>query len=316
MKGLLSIQSHVAHGYVGGKAAIFPLQCQGWNVDNVNTVEFSNHTGYGAFDGSSIDIKTLKDVLSGLLKLGDAKYEYILTGYIPNATLIQEIHDFVKKYKEREPHTLYLLDPVLGDNDYLYVDKSCIPTYRSILHDKLVDIVTPNQFEFELLVDNKVDTNTKLMEGLQKLLVDIRFVVITSITTAKDELACVAATRTGSAMFKIKKIDSYFTGVGDLFSAMLLDKIDRNLKSGENDFKVLVKSVNQVLTIMNRTLLRTKNMAIEEYSKDFPDATVLDTRGCINDANMKYFELKIVQSKEYFSYDGEGDFEEQEVNIE
>ena len=62
---VLSIQSHVAYGYVGGKAATFPLQLLGYDVDvrvfrlifhcaifhyglfvkGVNTVEFSNHSG-------------------------------------------------------------------------------------------------------------------------------------------------------------------------------------------------------------------------------------------------------------------------------
>jgi len=30
---ILSIQSHVVFGYVGGKAAVFPLQCLGYDVD-------------------------------------------------------------------------------------------------------------------------------------------------------------------------------------------------------------------------------------------------------------------------------------------
>ncbi len=30
---ILSIQSHVSYGYVGGKAAVFPLQCLGYDVD-------------------------------------------------------------------------------------------------------------------------------------------------------------------------------------------------------------------------------------------------------------------------------------------
>ena len=34
----LSIQSHTVHGYVGNKAATFPLQCLGVNVDAINTV--------------------------------------------------------------------------------------------------------------------------------------------------------------------------------------------------------------------------------------------------------------------------------------
>ena len=38
-KRVLSIQSHVAYGYVGGRAATFPLQLLGWDVDVVNTVK-------------------------------------------------------------------------------------------------------------------------------------------------------------------------------------------------------------------------------------------------------------------------------------
>ena len=37
---VLSIQSHVVFGYVGGKAAVFPLQCLGYDVD-VNIYMFS-----------------------------------------------------------------------------------------------------------------------------------------------------------------------------------------------------------------------------------------------------------------------------------
>ena len=47
---LLSIQSHVAYGHVGNSAAVFPLQRIGVEVWPVDTVQFSNHTGYGALD--------------------------------------------------------------------------------------------------------------------------------------------------------------------------------------------------------------------------------------------------------------------------
>ena len=61
---VLSIQSHVVSGYVGNKSAAFPLQVQilnicsfilikyfqllGFEVDTINSVQFSNHTGYTA----------------------------------------------------------------------------------------------------------------------------------------------------------------------------------------------------------------------------------------------------------------------------
>lgn len=40
-----SIQSHVVRGYVGNKCSVFPLQLLGFDVDPVNSVQFSNHTG-------------------------------------------------------------------------------------------------------------------------------------------------------------------------------------------------------------------------------------------------------------------------------
>ncbi len=48
---ILSIQSSVAHGHVGNSAAVFPLQRMGFGVWPVNTVHFSNHTGYGEWRG-------------------------------------------------------------------------------------------------------------------------------------------------------------------------------------------------------------------------------------------------------------------------
>lgn len=32
-------------GYVGNKAAVFPLQLLGFDVDPINSVQFSNHAG-------------------------------------------------------------------------------------------------------------------------------------------------------------------------------------------------------------------------------------------------------------------------------
>ncbi len=49
---ILSIQSHVVAGYVGNKSAVFPLQLLGFDVDFVNTVHFSNHTGLSFLQAS------------------------------------------------------------------------------------------------------------------------------------------------------------------------------------------------------------------------------------------------------------------------
>ena len=64
---VLSIQSHVVHGYVGNKAAVFPLQLLGFDVDFVNSVHFSCHTGYNHFpSGEVMNGDQLRAILKGL----------------------------------------------------------------------------------------------------------------------------------------------------------------------------------------------------------------------------------------------------------
>ena len=79
---ILSIQSSVAYGYVGNSAATFPLQRLGHEVWPVNTVHFSNHTGYGAWRGIVLDPAVVADVIDGIADrgvLGTA--DAVLTGY-------------------------------------------------------------------------------------------------------------------------------------------------------------------------------------------------------------------------------------------
>ena len=45
----------VVFGYVGNKSATFPLQLHGFDVCQLNSVQFSNHTGYGSWTGSCLE---------------------------------------------------------------------------------------------------------------------------------------------------------------------------------------------------------------------------------------------------------------------
>ena len=67
---LLSIQSHVACGHVGNSAAVFPLQRIGIEVWPVNTVQFSNHTGYGEWRGRVFSGEDIRLVVQGIEECG------------------------------------------------------------------------------------------------------------------------------------------------------------------------------------------------------------------------------------------------------
>lgn len=78
---VLSIQSHVVSGCVGNNAAVFPLQLLGIEVDAINTVQFSNHTGYPSFRGKVLSAQELWDLIEGMEANGLlSHYTHLLTG--------------------------------------------------------------------------------------------------------------------------------------------------------------------------------------------------------------------------------------------
>ena len=63
---VLSIQSHVVHGHVGNSAAVFPLQLHHYEVDAINSVQFSNHTQYAHVRGQKLKENDLRDLFEGM----------------------------------------------------------------------------------------------------------------------------------------------------------------------------------------------------------------------------------------------------------
>ncbi|KAL4250746.1 pyridoxine kinase family protein [Pleurotus pulmonarius] len=118
---VLSIQSHVSYGYVGGKAAVFPLQCLGFDVDIINSVNFSNHSGYGRLGGTRTTAAELKSIFDGMKQNELLTQKRLVTGYVPGAEGLSAVRDLVRELKETEPELIYILDPVMGDAGRLYV---------------------------------------------------------------------------------------------------------------------------------------------------------------------------------------------------
>src|SRR4030095_7658249 len=93
---ILSIQSHVAYGYVGNRAATFPLQRLGHDVWAVNTVEFSNHTGYGAWTGRVAAPQQVRYVIEGIRERNVFGHcDGVLSGYLGDAALGEVVLDAV-----------------------------------------------------------------------------------------------------------------------------------------------------------------------------------------------------------------------------
>lgn len=149
---VLSIQSAVAYGHVGNSAAVFPLQRIGVEVLPVYTVNFSNHTGYGAWRGPLIAPDDVRAVITGVEERGVfPSIDVVLSGYQGGVGIGDVIVDAVRRVKEANPSAIYACDPVMGN-----AKSGCFvaPEIPDLLRDRVVpvaDIITPNQFELGYL---------------------------------------------------------------------------------------------------------------------------------------------------------------------
>jgi len=149
---VLSIQSHVVYGYAGNTAAVFPMQKLGREVWAINTVEFSNHTGYGAWRGKILGGELAEELVTGLEERGVlSDCEAVLSGYMGDAAVARAISGAVRRVRSVSPKALYCCDPVMGDiGRGIYVKPDIPDMFKNELVP-LADIVTPNEFELETL---------------------------------------------------------------------------------------------------------------------------------------------------------------------
>ncbi|KAF7370951.1 Phos-pyr-kin domain-containing protein [Mycena sanguinolenta] len=282
---VLSIQSHVVFGYVGGKAAVFPLQCLGYDVDVVNTVNFSNHSGYGRLGGTKTTAAELTEILQGLERNHLLLPTRLLTGYIPGAEPLLVVADIVEKLKSERPNLIYVLDPVLGDSGRLYVAPDVIPVYRRML--PFSTVITPNWFEVETLTDVKLTDLPSMRRALSILheQYHVPNVVISSMplsgwlqaalppslahTSDNSEslnLLCISSALPSGARVStvhaqiVPLLPGYFSGVGDLFSALLLAHFV------PGDAEGLSRAASQALTKTHAMLCLT-----HAYSETLPE---------------------------------------------
>ncbi|GLB41565.1 putative ribokinase-like protein [Lyophyllum shimeji] len=256
---VLSVQSHVVYGYVGGKAAVFPLQCLGYDVDVVNTVHFSNHSGYGRSGGTKATAAELNAVFESMERNELMVPTRLLTGYVPGAEGLSAVAGLARKLRSEKPDLIYLLDPVMGDSGKLYVAADVIPIYRELL--PLATIISPNWFEVETLTNVRLDSLQSLRKAISILhdTYHVPHVVISSMPltrwlyealppsvrppTDEDQLLCITSSAPSSCSpssaasaqaqlptvhaLCVPLLPGYFSGVGDLFSALLLAHFHR-----------------------------------------------------------------------------------------
>lgn len=224
---ILSIQSHVAYGYVGNSAAVFPLQRLGHEVWPVLTVNFSNHTGHGKWRGPIIDADKVHDVVLGMEELGIlGEIDAVLSGYQGSAAITDVIVDAVKRVRQHNPNAKYVADPVMGNQLRGFYVAEDIPPLMASKVVPAANVLTPNHFELGVLTGLDVST----LEGTLAAVEALReqgpeCVLVTSVftkETADDTLDLVVADSSGAFRLTTPRFPGKLHGSGDVTAALFL----------------------------------------------------------------------------------------------
>ena len=97
-----ALHSEPCHPQLEGNwVAMFLLQVLGVEVDTVNSVQFSNHTGHSPLKGQVLNSDELPKLSDGQ-KLNDMKkYDNVLTGYMQNKSFLAMVVDILWELEQQ-----------------------------------------------------------------------------------------------------------------------------------------------------------------------------------------------------------------------
>lgn len=251
---ILSIQSHVAFGHVGNASAVFPMQRLGVEVWPIHTVQFSNHTGYGAWKGRVFDGGMIDEVMEGIAERGVLpSCDGLLSGYMGSADIGHAILSAVERVRGANPKALYCCDPVIGDVGRGVFVRPGIPEFMREQAVPAADIVTPNQFELELLTDIEIRTIADAHRAVDALRdAGPKVVLVTSLVTDEtpaDSIDMMAADAKGAYRVRTPKLDVSVNGAGDAIAALFFVHYLREQSAAA----ALAKAASSIFGLLRRT---------------------------------------------------------------
>ncbi|MCT2087070.1 pyridoxal kinase PdxY [Microbacterium enclense] len=251
---VLSIQSAVAYGHVGKSAAVFPLQRIGVEVLPVYTVNFSNHTGYGAWRGPLISPADVADVITGIEERGVfGDIDVVLSGYQGGEGIADVIIDAVARVKKANPDAVYACDPVMGN-----AKSGCFvaPAIPDLLRERVIpvaDIITPNQFELGFLTGTDPGSIESTLESADLARArGPRTVLVTSVErpdSEPDTIEMMVVDDAGAWIVQTPLIPMKANGSGDVTAALFTAHYRRTADAGD----ALARTASSVFDLLQNT---------------------------------------------------------------
>jgi len=240
---------------VGNASAMFPLQRLGAEVWGVHTVQFSNHTGYGAWRGQVFGADLVRECVAGIADRGMLPHcDAVLSGYLGSAEIGAAVRDAALAVKAANPKALWCCDPVMGDTGRGMFVRPGIPEFLRDEALPAADIATPNQFELEWLTGRAIMSLADAKAAITALQAKgPRCVLLTSLrteATGDDEIEMLAAEGGGFWRLRTPMLPLSVNGAGDAIAALFLF---HRLKSGAAA-AALEAAAASIFGLLSRTL--------------------------------------------------------------
>ncbi|MFG1416607.1 pyridoxal kinase PdxY [Xanthobacter sp. V0B-10] len=268
---LLSIQSHVAYGHVGNASAVFPLQRLGVEVWPIHTVQFSNHTGYGAWRGQVFEAGMISDLLEGIAERGALpRCDGVLSGYMGSADIGAAILDAVARVRGANPKADYCCDPVIGDVGRGIFVRPGIPEFMREQAVPAAEVITPNQFELELLSGHKATDRAGAAAACAALhAAGPRVILVTSLHTAEtpaDSIDLLASGPDGRFLVRTPRLDVSPNGAGDAIAALFYFHVKRTGSTAA----ALAAAASSIFGLLARTeKAHSRELLLVEAQEEF-----------------------------------------------
>ena len=267
---ILSIQSSVAYGHVGNSAAVFPLQRMGFEVWPVNTVHFSNHTGYGQWRGPVLAAEDVAGIIRGIEERDVLpNCDAVLSGYLGDASLGEVVVGAVGRVKRLNPEAVYCCDPVMGDAGRGFFVRPGIPEFIKEVMVSAADIITPNQFELEFLTCVEVgDLDDALVAADEARRLGPETVLTTSLRRRDadaDTIEMLAVSKEGAWLVQTPMLALEVNGAGDATAALFLAHLLRGADLAEA-LSMTASAVYAVLEVTHSTGSREMRLVSAQES--------------------------------------------------
>jgi pyridoxine kinase len=220
MARVLAISSHVVRGHVGLAATVPGLQRWGHEVWALPTVLLASRPGLGTL----LKLELPPPDLAGLLSALESdrcwpRLDAVFTGYFASPASVTAAAQAIARIKSANPRATICVDPILGDDDRLYVSAETGAAVRDALLP-LATVATPNLFELEWLTGRRLQSLDEAADAARGL------GPATVVVTSAAQTAAGITTLLVGASRRIERLrprrSRIPNGAGDLFAGLFL----------------------------------------------------------------------------------------------